>query len=146
MNSISFVSAKTGVSVGDFEFSVGNLSNAAAGVISYPSISIDVNLVGSTQAIMQFITELYKTAPASEVTNIKIGGHAGSITVLFYYKTFSLQNVDQTVPIVALSAKDTQLIKDVSTWNNVASGQIVSFTPSVPTETASSSGSNTSPF
>lgn len=148
MNAISYASAKVGVSVGDFEFSVGELSGADEGVTSYPSIKIDVSLVGSVQDIIQFVAELYKTAPVNEATSVKISGNSGNITVLFYYKTSPSANVDDNVLIPALSTNDNQLIKDVSLWNNVNNEFINPLIPSssTSTQTASSSGSSTTPF
>ncbi len=136
VNAISYASAKTGVSVGDFEFSVGNLSGATQGGVSAsPSIKIDINLSGDFKSMMQFITELYKTAPASEVTDITINSGAGDITVFFYYKPLVAQNVDDTLPIAALSDKDLALIKTVSSWNN-AQAQVA--LPLIPTALSSS--------
>lgn len=149
MNAVSYASAKTGVAVGDFEFSVGSLSGGAEGISAYPSIKIDINLVGNTQSIVQFIQELYKTAPASEITNIKTGGNSGSITILFYYKPFFQQNVNDSAPITVLSARDLALIKTVSSWNNVSNQSQLPLIPSLFSGTstqAASLGNNSSPF
>jgi Tfp pilus assembly protein PilO len=150
MGAVSYASAKTGVSVGDFQFSVGSLSNNNTEKASaYPSIRIDINLVGNTQSMIQFIQELYKTSPASEVTNIKTSGSAGSITVLFYYKPFSQQTVDDAAPIVTLSAKDEALIKTISSWNNSSNElqmpSISSLLSGVSSQ-AANLGNNPSPF
>lgn len=150
MNSVSYASAKTGVTVGDFEFSVGSLSNGnTEGISAYPSIKIDLNLISNTQGIIQFIQELYKTAPASEVTNIKTGGNSGSITILFYYKQFPQQVVDDSAPITLLSAKDTALIQTVSAWNNSSNQVLMPLIPSLTSgesTPAASLGNGSSPF
>ena len=150
INSISYASAKTGVVVGDFQFAVGSLSgDNTEGVSAYPSIKIDINLVGNTQSIMQFIQELYKTAPISEVTSIKTGGNSGSISVLFYYKPFPPQQVDDSAPITILSAKNTSLIKTVSSWNNSSNEPQVPSISSLlsgSSSQAASLGNNSSPF
>ena len=150
MNSISYASAKTGVLVGDFQFAVGSLSgNNTEGVSAYPSIKIDINLVGSTQLLIQFVKELYKTAPASEVTTIKTGGSSGAISVLFYYKPFPPQRIDDSALVRMLSAKDTALIKTVSSWNNASNQPQL---PSISTLLSGASsqsaalGNNSSPF
>lgn len=150
LNSISYASAKTGTVVGDFQFSVGSLSgDTGEGVSAYPSIKIDINLVGNTQSLMQFIKELYKTAPASEVTSVKTGGNSGSISVLFYYKPFPPQQVDDSAPVTTLSAKDTALIKTVSSWNNSSNQpQLPSISSLLSGSTSQSAalGNNSSPF
>jgi len=151
INAISYASAKTGVAVGDFEFSVGSISGKdAQGVSAYPSISIDINLVGDTQSVVKFIQEIYKTAPASEVTHIKTGGNAGSITILFYYKAFPQQAIDDSAPIKVLSAQDSSLIETVSAWNNVSNQLSLPLIPSllsgVSSQAASLGNNSTSPF
>jgi hypothetical protein len=150
MNAISYVSAKTGISVGDFNFSLGDLSNKSVdGVSAYPSVKIDVNLVGNSQAVMKFIDELYKTAPVAEVTSIKTSGDAGIISILFYYKPFPPQTIDVTAPITVLSNQDLSLVKNISSWNNTVAQ---SLTPVIPSSlfnssvATSSAGQNTNPF
>jgi hypothetical protein len=141
VNAISNASAKTGVAIGDFEFSVGNLSGASEGAVSAsPSIKIDINLSGSTQAIVQYINELYKTAPVSEVSDIKASSGAGDITVFFYYKPYVLQNTDNSVPIAALSGSNLSLIQTVSSWSNSRSQTEVPLTSTIFSSTPASSG------
>lgn len=150
MNAVSYASAKTGVAVGDFEFSVGSLSSGSKeGVSAYPSIKIDINLIGNTKSVMQYIQELYKTAPASEVTDIKTGENSGSISILFYYKPFLQQNVDDSAPITVLSAQDLALIKTISSWNNASNQSQMPLIPALLSGTsteAASLGNSSSPF
>lgn len=152
VNAISYASAKTGVLVGDFEFSVGNLSGTTQGGVSAsPSIKIDVNLTGDFKSMIQYIAELYKTAPASEVTDIKIGGDSGNITVFFYYKPLLSQNVDDTAPIVSLSDSNLALIKTVSSWNNAQAQSVLPLLPTVLSSSPATAGasvirSGSSPF
>jgi Tfp pilus assembly protein PilO len=152
MNAVSFVSAKTGVSVGDFNFSLGDLSGKSTnGVSAYPSIKIDVNVVGNPQQIMKFVGELYKTAPIAEVTTIKSGGSSGVVSILFYYKPFPPQTIDETAPIVSLPSSELSLVKNVSLWNNTVDQSQGSIIPSSAfsdssAATPSASGQNTNPF
>ncbi len=150
MNAISIVSAKTGVSVGDFEFSLGNLSELSQGVTAYPSIKIEISLTGSSKSIMEFVSQLYKTVPVGEVTSVKTTGNSGALTILFYYKPYPPQAVDDAAPIIFLSNQELALVKEVLTWNNAASQSLIPFIPSIystpSAEAASPSGSNSSPF
>ena len=150
MNAVSYASAKTGVLVGDFQFSLGSLSGVSTQETSaYPSIKIDINLVGNTQAIVKFVQELYKTAPASEVTSVKVNGGAASVSILFYYKPFLSQTVDDSAPITILSSQDQALIKNVTAWNNSANQpQLPSISSllSGASSQGASLGNNSSPF
>jgi len=151
MNAISSVSAKTGIPVGDFNFSLGNLSNENTGGFSaVPSVKIEVNLVGSSQDVMKFIAELYKTAPVSEVTSIKTGGNMGTIDILFYYRPFPPQVIDNSVPILDLSAQETTVVRNVSLWNNAVDQSLMPVIPSIfsgsVNATPSSSEGGSGPF
>jgi hypothetical protein len=122
IGAITYVSAKTGVSVGNFEFSLGDLSASNFAGTAYPSTKIDISLKGDTKSIINFAHEITKTMPIAEVTALNISGNSGDLTVLFYYKPFPAQNVNDQTAIVSLSAKQLSLINQLSTWNSV--GQI----------------------
>jgi hypothetical protein len=141
IDAISYVSAKTGVAVGDFQFSLGNLSTVNFGGTAYPSTKININLEGSPKSIAGFINELSKTVPVAETTIINISNSDGVITVLFYYKPFPSRNISDQTAIVPLSTRDTTLIKEVSAWNFVGQPALA-LTPSSPaSESATSSAS-----
>ena len=151
MNAVSIASQKTGVAVGDFDFSLGNLDKTTDQTL-FPSIKININLGGNVQSITKFVTELYKTAPVSEVTTIKATGTFASLEIKFYYKPFPPLNVSSESPIVPYSEQSLSLMKEVSSWNNVnedllfpfipiASGSSEEVFPSTP-----SASKNPSPF
>jgi hypothetical protein len=141
IDAISYVSAKTGVSVGNFEFSLGDLSASNFAGTAYPSTKIDVSLKGDAKNIINFASEITKTMPIAEVTALNVSGNTGTLTVLFYYKPFPAQSVSDQTPIVALSAKQTALINSISSWNSVGQtgGPVSAVTPA--TSSAVTSGS-----
>jgi hypothetical protein len=143
IDAISYVSAKTGVAVGNFEFSLGNLSASKFGGTVYPSTKIDLSLKGNAKNIADFTHEIVKTMPIAEVTAVNIAGGTGSLTILFYYKPFPPQNISDQTKIAPLSTKQISLMKEISSWNSV--GQVglpvVSATPAT-----SSAGVSGAPF
>lgn len=140
INAISYVAAKTGVSVGNFEFSLGNLSSTNFGGTAYPSTKLNISLRGNVKGMTQFIQEIAKTMPVAEVTSVNITNDAGSMTILFYYKPYPVQNVSDSASIVPLTASQTQLIKTVSAWNST--GETNSLIPA----TTATEAASTSPF
>lgn len=151
MNAISISSQKTGVSVGDFDFSLGNLDKTTVDT-AFPSIKININLVGNASLIAKFITELYKTAPVSEVTTIKVTGSVASLEIRFYYKPFPPLNISDESPVVPYSSQTLSLIKQISSWNNTNQDSLFPFLPIASSSSeqifssSSSAGSNPSPF
>lgn len=141
MSAITIAGSKAGVSVEDFNFSLGDLDKAGIDVSQFPSIKIDVNIGGNAQAVTEFITQLYKTVPASEIKSIKSSGNATSLIIVFYYKPFPPQGINNQAPITSLSSQDKSTIENVSSWNS--SGLDV-FLPDV--SASESGGTNPSPF
>lgn len=151
MNAISVASQKTGVSVGNFDFSLGNLDKTTENT-AFPTIKININLVGNVAAIAKFVTELYKTTPVSEVTTIKATGIVSSLEIRFYYKPFPPLNVSDESPVVPYSPQTLSLIKQVSLWNNANQDLLFPFLPIASGSSeqnfssSSSAGANPSPF
>jgi len=144
IDAISYVSAKTGVAVGNFQFSLGDLSSSNFGGTAYPSTKIDLTITGSTQNLANFAHEIIKTKPVAEVSSINISGGTGSLTILFYYKPFPGQNVSDQVQIMPLSLGQSSLIKEVSTWNSVEQAGLLAL-PITPAASSSAVNSG-SPF
>jgi Tfp pilus assembly protein PilO len=141
IDAIAYVSAKTGVSVGNFEFSLGDLSASNFAGTAYPSTKLNINLKGDAKNIANFANEIVKTMPIAEVTSINISQNVGTLGVLFYYKPFPPQNVNDQDPITLLSGNQESLIKQVSAWNSAVSGVSFATPPTPATASASSSGS-----
>jgi hypothetical protein len=150
INAISASASKTGVSIGDFSFSLGNLAKAEnLGISSQPSIKIEINLIGDAQAITNFINELYKTAPVAEIVSVKTNLNNSNLTILFYYKPFPPQNVSDDVPVVQISSKNLNLLKQIYAWNNTSNQDIFGL-PIISSNSSNlaslSGGLNPSPF
>lgn len=152
MNAIAVASSRTGVSVGDFEFAVGDLAKSSEEISGYPSIKIEIKLGGNAQSITKFTSELFKTAPISEVTSIKTSGSLSDLVILFYYKTFSPENISNDSPIIPTSEKSQLLINEIASWNS-SSGELLplittdsSSSESAGFESTESLGNNPSPF
>jgi Tfp pilus assembly protein PilO len=151
MNAISIASQKTGVSVGDFDFSLGNLDKTTVEAV-YPTIKININLIGNPQLVAKFVTELYKTAPVSEIVTIKASGNVATLEIRFYYKPVPPLNISDEAPVVPYSQQTAALIREISSWNNVSTDALLPFLPLASGaalqdfNSSSSAGSNSSPF
>lgn len=140
INSISDKSVKTGVSIGDFEFTVGNISKTTEGSNSFPSILISLDAVGEPKAILEFVKQLYKSMPLAEITTIEQGGESARIKLQFYYKAFPQGPISNESPISAFTSSDLSLINDLSSWSVVSEVDFIPLSLS-PSEDSSKSGS-----
>jgi len=118
LNAISISANKSGVSLGDFEFQVGDLANNAVPSKGFPSLQLTLNLNGSVPSTAKFINELYKTMPISEVSSIQVTGVRAFLNTLFYYKPFIQKSIEENIPLKTLSSNDLDVLKEISSWNN----------------------------
>jgi len=140
LNGISIAADKAGVSLGDYEFQVGDITKPSLNIQSYPSLQISLTINGGVSGVTGFISELYKTVPLSEITDLKVTSRTSAVTALFYYKPFPPLGSNNGNPINPVSQTGASVITNLSSWNNVIGPAPVQLSP------ASSSAVNTSPF
>jgi len=118
LNAVSVAAGKASVSLGDFEFQVGDLL-ATTTVKGYPFLELNLNLSGDVPGLVRFLDEIYKTAPVAEVTSLQASGESFSLTIHFYYQAIPPVNLRNDSPIKAVSAADQNTITQISAWNNL---------------------------
>lgn len=150
INALSVASSKTGVGIGDFSFSLGNLAKSNdLDPSSQPSVKIEVNLTGNASLITNFINELYKTAPLSEILSVKTNLDSSNLVILFYYKPFPPQNVSDDAAVAQISSKNSNLLKQIYGWNNLDNQSFPGFlqiSTNSGNLSSQSSGLNPAPF
>lgn len=144
INSISSNGVRAGVSVGNFEFNVGNLNPGQEVQIPYPSIQISLNVVGSSKATLDFIKSLYDSVPIAEVTSVKLSGDSTALKALFYYKSYPQANLQDATNVVQFTKVDTDLIAKVNKWASSVSSDLLPI--SLGTSGESSGSARTNPF
>ncbi|MDP3726963.1 MAG: hypothetical protein Q8Q96_01440 [bacterium] len=116
LNAITLASAKSGASLGDFSFAVGELSTKSAQVTLRPSIQVALTVNGGVLSTQRFIRELSKTMPLSEVLNVAISGNSSTLTTVFYYKVFPPIKFDERMQLSGLSQNEEQLLNKLTSW------------------------------
>lgn len=149
INSISYNSLISGVNVGDFQFNVGDVEKAPVGAL-FPNLQMTLNVSGNSKAILLFISNLYKSVPVAEVTNIKHSGVSATLSLQFYYKAFPQDSINDDIAISQFSPKDLSLINSVSSWNNsslnTGFSESLPITPQPSLQQTSSPSANPNPF
>ncbi len=147
INSISSNSVKSGVAVGNFEFSVGDLSTSQEGVV-YPSIQISLNVNGSPKATLDFIKNLYNSVPVTEVTSVKLSGETTSLKAVFYYKAYPPVSLDSNNPIAPFNSEENTLIEKITDWSDSVSADLLPLSIGLEEndQLSSTDSARTSPF
>jgi len=142
LNGISIAANKAGIFLGDYEFQVGDITKPSLNIQSFPSLQLSLTINGGVSGVTQFMTELYKTFPLSEITDVKVSNTISDITLLFYYKPFPSIGFSDSAPITPISQAGTAIIANLSSWNNIVRASQTVTQPSP----ASSSAVNSNPF
>ena len=144
LTGISAAANNAGVTLGDYSFQVGNITNPASGGIqSFPSLEVDLTVNGGTKGVTEFMSQLYKTVPLSEVTNVVLSNTSSQLTVLFYYRPFPPLGFNDSAPVQVISPMGLSTFTTISSWNNINNQPQASFQNTAP---ASPSAGTTSPF
>lgn len=113
LNALSDSSNKSGVVLGGFKFTVGNLSKEEV-ESEFHSLNLVVTLDGSVEDVDSFISSLAKTLPLSEITKISSQKDRSIVTIEFYYEIVKASENNDSLPIVAVSSEGESLIGELS--------------------------------
>lgn len=120
LRSLSDVSSKSRVSLGDFNFKIGELSTKSAQTTAKPSIALSVIINGDALDASRFLNELAKSLPISEVTDVQTGITQSTLNVRFYYKPFTPIVFNNEVQVRERSKKSREVMALLSSWYNRA--------------------------
>lgn len=145
LNAIADASIRSGVSVSDFSFSVGDISSRSAintsnpvpvgnsspgSVASLGNIAPSVNLMltidGNIDSVKLFIKEISEKLPLSDVTTIDNKDNKTTVSIEFYYKPYPEIAFKEDSPMQPISPEKVKLIERIALWKNSISEEIVS--------------------
>ena len=142
LGGVSSAAINSGVTLGDFEFLVGDLTKSPSNLSQFPTLTLVVNINSDLNGLLKFVDQMEKTLPLSEISSIKDSNNTTSVSLVFYYKPFSPVNLSEDDQIGPISPKDYSFLTTLSSWNNADAQPMIS----VPIPTSTDSGSLTTPF
>lgn len=105
----------------------------------YSSIDFEVSISGDVNQTIQFINQLYKTYPISDVIEINSVSGASTLFIKFYYKTIAPSGQEGEVLVRSMSDAEKKVLADITKWDSAEGGEEIIV--------ASTSGeTRTSPF
>lgn len=135
LNDISLAVGKTGVSLSDYSFNVGDISDTVVSKTG-SSISLSLSIVGTVDQIKNFISILSQQFPLSDIASVSLGGGGTTIPVKFFYSPAQSPTVVNTSPLPVLSASQKTFLSDLE---KNAGGTVISPTPELSQTPVSSS-------
>lgn len=144
LTSISLAASEAGVGLGNFEFKVGNISKTESGNEQLPSLAVTIIINDGVGGAARFMTNLATLLPISEVKSVDINGSYTNLNLAFYYKNLPSIKAAPGVKLVPLSSKQTQLLKEISSWDSGASPFLA--VPELESPTALPASDSSVPF
>ena len=116
LNAISSSTAKSGVSLADYEFQVGDLSNSSVEATGFPLLTLTVSIRGTLSQVAKFVGYLSKSIPLSQTTSIIQNSSSATVAINFYYKASTPAQFNDSKTIAPISEKGKQIIETLSSW------------------------------
>lgn len=117
IKAISRGSAMTGVTVGDYGFSVGDLSTNSAQVIDRPTISINLTALATLSKTKEFLKNFSTLFPLSEFINVNSSGTNAAFALIFFYKPFFVAEQNVSEPVSELTKDEEELIGKLQSYS-----------------------------
>lgn len=117
LNTLSLVSGKTGIYLGNFSFKVGDLSEVSNTKDKYLFFKLDLTINGDLVEIGNFINALNNAFPLSQVVSVSISKKDAAITVVFYYKPLPPIAYSGSLPLSVIS-KSSSLLQKLIRFDN----------------------------
>lgn len=116
LDAVSVASQRSGVTLGNYEFKVGDLSKIEEEG-KFPNLKLSLNITGSVRNVSNFMEELSKTLPLSEITEVNIGENFSNISVVFYYKASQAFTYNDSSSLTPISAKDISILNTLASFS-----------------------------
>lgn len=116
LNAISQASAATGVTLGDFDLTVGDLSTQSAKVDAKPMLTVSLHVNGQINAVKDFISKLSEAFPLADVISVAQTNTSANIQTVFYYKPLSIIQFNKEQVLRPLTKEETDMISTLDTW------------------------------
>lgn len=120
LGAISNASIDSGISLNDYSFEVGDLTNNTKDQLL--SLPVNISITGSFSDLIRFTSSIKKQLPLSKITNISYdGNNSGTLTIVFYYKPFpATVSFQPSQPLQTLSSSETTLLKQLIALDNLS--------------------------
>lgn len=120
LHAITDASTKSGVSLDDYFFQVGNIASVSGQQSSLlkdlSSVKVTVSVRGNVESISTFLSEINKKNPLSEVISIDGDSFITTIVLQFYQKQFPKIVFEDDKPLSPLATKERELLEEFISW------------------------------
>lgn len=135
MNGITAAAIESNTQIESYKFQDELSVNETSGKL--PSLKFEITIVGGIDQAVEFVNQLYKTYPLSEVDDIESSNTSSVIKVSFFYKSLPINDSMDRASLRETTIAEISLINEISGWNSGRSISISEDTGEIATESAS---------
>ncbi|HUQ85412.1 MAG TPA: hypothetical protein VM077_03755 [Candidatus Limnocylindrales bacterium] len=123
IDALSDSSAKSGASVNDYKFVIGEIASGSARKVGEKktvsqTIDMTISLEGNTLKVRNFLKELSEKSPLVEVFEIDGSSEYTLVKLKFHYKPYPVITIKADEAIAAVSPKKREVIEKLSKWKS----------------------------
>lgn len=116
LNTIARTSEKSGVSVNDFAFNVGEVSTPSAKSNTRAFLQVDLTLKGGVPDMEKFLDALTTSLPVSEALSVRASSGLIGIKKVYYYKPYARLPYSDDVVLHPLTASQQTILNQIASW------------------------------
>ena len=136
INALSYSANVSGVILGDFDFTVGTITDIPSDIQKFPFLEIELNLAGGVETVETFLDTLSKTLPLSRVSKLSLSESGTTVKLAFFYKPYPQTRFSENTTINPVSSDGKTLIKELEMYNNPSDTPLPVFIQESATESA----------
>lgn len=124
LNAISETAVRSGVTVDDFNFILGEVPSSTkvtekSPVYEFVSVNIKLKIIGNISRTKRFLEEIAQKVPISEISEFDYNTNITNLEIKFYYKLFPNIAFKDDISLVPVSLAARQLLDKLATWQTV---------------------------
>lgn len=111
---------KSGISLDDYEFSLGpveNKDNINKSKSEISTILLSLSIEGDSNALGIFLSEIESQIPLAQIHSVNYSENKGQIQLSFIVKSFDDINFRYDTPLTVMNNKQRSLMQKLITWN-----------------------------
>lgn len=119
LDALSIAEKTSQVTLGDFEFDVGDLSTGSARTFEKePRLFIELFVNGPVAGMKDFLDKLSESLPISEVSSIQMNNKISTVKISFFYRPLPPIKFDVQKPLNGLKSSHEEIITMLQKWQS----------------------------
>ena len=120
LDAINDATTKSGITLDDYEFSLGSVFTNKSGNKTPPdssSVLLKLSIEGNSDSVSNFLSEIENEIPIVQLQSVNFADNKGQMQLSFPVKPFADINMRYDTPITVLTNDQRSLMQKLHEWN-----------------------------